>query len=150
MAEGTSLPQVLFNFFLSKVENASPKKKFNFTKTDLKNLKPNENIYVWMGHSSYLLQIDGKKILVDPVFSGSVSPLKITNKAFGGTDIYTANDIPELDYLVITHDHWDHLDYETVTKIRSKVKQVITGLGTGAHLESWDYEPIIITKVTYK
>ncbi len=42
-----------------------------------------------------------KKILVDPVFSGSVSPLKITNKAFGGTDIYTAEDIPELDYLVI-------------------------------------------------
>ena len=55
-----------------------------------------------MGHSSYFLQIEGKKILVDPVFSGSVSPLKITNKAFDGTDIYTANDIPELDYLVIT------------------------------------------------
>jgi hypothetical protein len=85
------MTQVLFNFFFSKVENASPKKKLHFTKTDLKNLKPNENIYVWMGHSSYFLQIEGKKILVDPVFSGSVSPLKITNKAFDGTDIYTAN-----------------------------------------------------------
>ena len=149
LAEGTSMTQVLFNFFFTKVENASPKKKFNFTKTDLKNLKPNENVYVWMGHSSYFLQIDGKKILVDPVFSGSVSPLKITNKAFEGTDIYTANDIPELDYLIITHDHWDHLDYETVTKIRSKVKQVITGLGTGAHLESWDYEPSKIIELDW-
>ncbi len=78
------MTQVLFNFFFLKLKSV-PKKKLHFTKTDLKNLKPNENIYVWMGHSSYFLQIDGKKILVDPVFSGSVSPLKITNKAFGGT-----------------------------------------------------------------
>ena len=71
------MPQVLFNFFFSKVENATPKKKFHFTKNRFnKILKPNENIYVWMGHSSYFLQIDGKKILVDPVFSGSVSLFK--------------------------------------------------------------------------
>ena len=149
LAEDTSMPKVLFNFFFSKVENATPKKKFHFTKTDLKNLNPKENFYVWMGHSSYFLQIDGKKILVDPVFSGSVSPLKFTNKAFDGTDIYTTEDIPELDYLVITHDHWDHLDYETVTKLRPKVKQVITGLGTGAHLESWDFEPSKIVELDW-
>ena len=62
LAEDTSMPKVLFNFFFSKVENATPKKKFHFTKTDLKNLNPTENFYVWMGHSSYFLQIDGKKI----------------------------------------------------------------------------------------
>jgi hypothetical protein len=142
-----SMPKVLYNFFFSKVENATPKKKFNFTKTDLKNLNPTENFYVWMGHSSYFLQIDGKKILVDPVFSGSVSPLKFTNKAFDGTDIYTTEDIPELDYLMITS--WDHLDYETVTKLLPKVKQVITGLGTGEHLESWGFEPSKIIELDW-
>ena len=140
LAEGTSMTQVLFNFFFSKVENAVPKKKLHFTKTDLKNLKPNENIYVWMGHSSYFIQIEGKKILVDPVFSGNASPVSFTTKAFPGTDLYSAEDIPELDYLIITHDHWDHLDYRTVTQLRSKVNKVITGLGTGEHLELWKYE----------
>lgn len=149
LTEGTSMPQVLYNFFFSKVENATPKKKFHFTKTDLKNLNPNENFYIWMGHSSYFLQIDGKKILVDPVFNGSVSPLKFTNKAFEGTDIYTTENIPELDYLIITHDHWDHLDYETVTKLLPKVKQVITGLGTGEHLEYWGYEPSKIIELDW-
>ncbi|GAB1356018.1 hypothetical protein MASR1M29_01850 [Cloacibacterium normanense] len=51
--------------------------------------------------------------------------------------------------MLITHDHWDHLDYETVTKLRPKVKQVITGLGTGVHLESWDYEPTKIIELDW-
>lgn len=141
LAEDTSMPEVLFRFLFSKNINVEPKQKFNFTKTDLKNLNPTENIYVWMGHSSYFIQIDGKKILVDPVFSGNASPLSFTTKAFNGTDIYTTDDIPELDYLIISHDHWDHLDYETVKKLNSKVKQVITGLGTGEHFEYWNYNP---------
>src|SRR5690606_1032338 len=50
----------------------------------------------------------------------------------------------EIDYLLITHDHWDHLDYKTVEKLREKVKTVICPLGVGAHLEHWDYDPAII------
>lgn len=141
LAEDTSMPKVMFRFLFGKNEHAKPKQNFNFTKTDLKNLDPAENIYVWMGHSSYFIQIDGKKILVDPVFSGNASPFSFTTKAFAGTDIYSTDDIPELDYLIISHDHWDHLDFETVTKLNQKVKQVITGLGTGEHLEYWNYDP---------
>lgn len=141
LAEDTSMPEVMFRFIFGKKENVTPKQKFNFTKTDLKNLNPNENLYIWMGHSSYYMQIDGKKILVDPVFSGSASPIPSTTKAFAGADLYTTDDIPELDYLIISHDHWDHLDYETIKKLNPKVKRVITGLGTGEHLEYWDYDP---------
>ncbi|MGA9212582.1 MBL fold metallo-hydrolase [Kaistella sp.] len=141
LAEDTSMPEVMFRFLFGKKENVTPKQKFNFTKTDLKNLNPDENIYVWMGHSSYFMQIDGKKILVDPVFSGNASPFSFTTKAFAGTNLYSTDDIPELDYLIISHDHWDHLDFETVTKLNPKVKQVITGLGTGEHLEYWNYNP---------
>jgi L-ascorbate metabolism protein UlaG (beta-lactamase superfamily) len=149
IAEGHSMPKVMFNFIFGKKENLKPSQKFKFNKTDLKNLKPTENVYVWMGHSSYFMQVDGKKILVDPVFSGNASPVTFTTKAFTGSDLYSADDIPELDYLIITHDHWDHLDYKTVTKLRPKVKQIITSLGTGEHLEYWKYDPKIIIELDW-
>lgn len=140
-AEGTSMPKVMLRFLFGKNGNLRPVQKFNFTKTDLKKLDPKENIYVWMGHSSYFMQLEGKRILVDPVFSGNASPVSFTTKSFAGTDLYTAEDMPLLDYLIITHDHWDHLEYKTVQKLIPQVKQVITGLGTGAHLEYWGYDP---------
>lgn len=149
LAEDASMPKVMYKFFFSKKEKVTPDKTFAFTKTDLKNLNPDENFYVWMGHSSYFLQIEGKKILVDPVLSGNASPLSFTTKAYSGTDVYSIDDIPELDYLIITHDHWDHLDYKTVKALRSKVKQVITGLGTGEHLEHWDFHHLKIIELDW-
>lgn len=117
-------------------------------KTDLINLERSVDVLVWFGHSSYFMQIDGKRILVDPVLSGSASPISFTTKSFHGTDIYTTEDIPGIDYLIITHDHWDHLDYETITKLRPKIRKVITGLGTGAHLEHWGFtEDLIIERI---
>lgn len=116
-------------------------------KTDLLNLKADQDILVWFGHSSYFMQLDGKRILVDPVFSGSASPLPFGTKAFKGTDVYTTEDLPEIDYLIITHDHWDHLDYETIKRLKAKVGLVICGLGVGAHFEYWGYD---MTKVIEK
>ena len=110
-------------------------------KTNLLKLDSERNILVWFGHSSYFMQIDGKKILVDPVFSGSASPFSFMVGSFPGTDIYTAEDLPAIDYLFITHDHWDHLDYQTVMKLKPRVGKVITGLGAGAHLEYWGFKP---------
>jgi L-ascorbate metabolism protein UlaG (beta-lactamase superfamily) len=106
------------------------------SRTDLFSLDPNDNLIVWMGHSSYYMQVDGKRFLVDPVFSGKA----LIVKAFKGSDIYTPKDIPPIDYLVISHDHWDHLDYKTVKALRSITGKVITGLGTGAHLEYWGFK----------
>ena len=82
------------------------------------------------------MQIDGRTFLVDPVFSGNASPLSFTTKSFKGSDIYTVPDLPNIDYLFISHDHWDHLDYKTILQLKPKVKKVITGLGVGAHLSS--------------
>lgn len=141
LAEGETMLKVMKKFFFDKKERNKPTDALPSQKTNLKNLSPDENAVVWFGHSSYFMQIDGKKILVDPVLSGSASPIPITTKSYAGSDVYTASDIPEIDYLFITHDHYDHLDYDTVVKIKSKVNLVITGLGTGAHLESWGYAP---------
>src|SRR5690554_374499 len=109
-------------------------------KTDLHTLSPNENTLVWFGHSSYFMQIDGKKILVDPVLSGSASPFSFVIKAFEGSNPYTPEDIPEIDYLFITHDHWDHTDYKTLMALKAKIGTVICGLGVGEHFEYWGFD----------
>lgn len=140
LTEGENIVSVLLDFLFTKKPRLKPIDSIPSMKTDLLNLDSGKDILVWFGHSSYFIQIDGKKILVDPVLSGSVSPISFTSKAFKGTDPYTTDDIPEIDYLFITHDHWDHLDYETVLKLKSKIKIVICGLGIGAHLEYWGFD----------
>lgn len=144
MTTDRSMVSSLWEFLVRKIPHAQPDKALPSQKTDLLKLDPKENTLVWFGHSSYFLQVDGKKFLVDPVFSGHASPFPFMVKAFEGSDIYTVEDMPEIDYLVITHDHYDHLDYKTVEKLKNKVKKVICGLGVGAHLESWGYDPKII------
>ena len=109
-------------------------------KTDLKALDITQDLLVWLGHSSYFVQLGGQRILIDPVFSANAAPVPLVNVAFDGTSIYTANDMPEIDLLLITHDHYDHLDYPSIQALRPKVKQVVTGLGVGAHFEAWGYD----------
>ncbi|WP_299820152.1 MBL fold metallo-hydrolase [uncultured Pontibacter sp.] len=139
LAEGYTYWGVLNDFFFRKKVNPVPTGNIPAIKTNLKNLPPNENLLVWFGHSSYLLQLDGKTILVDPVLSNHASPFSWMNKGFNGTDVYTVDDLPEIDYLLISHDHYDHLDFETISKLKGKVKNVICGLGVGAHFEKWGY-----------
>ena len=129
----------MLKFMFNSSKRLRPTGSLPSVRRNLHQLSPADNLLVWFGHSSYFLQVDGKRFLVDPVLSGRASPVSFTTKAFDGTDPYTVADIPDIDVLLITHDHWDHLDYETVTKIRPRVKKVICGLGVGAHLERWGY-----------
>ncbi len=143
LAEGVSYYKVMKEFFTDKSPRIKPTGILPSQKTNLLSLGADKNVMVWFGHSSYFLQIDGKKILVDPVMSGKASPINST-KSFKGTDVYTTDDIPEIDYLFISHDHWDHLDYATIVKLKPKIKKVITGLGTGMHFEHWGFEKNIL------
>ncbi|WP_026628339.1 MBL fold metallo-hydrolase [Dyadobacter alkalitolerans] len=140
LAEGSSYSKVLIKFFFGKSKYNIPGATIPSQKTDLLHLDPSENVLVWFGHSSYFMQIDGKTFLVDPVFSGSASPVHFTTPSFKGSDVYDVEDFPNIDYLMISHDHWDHLDYPTILKLKAKVKTVITGLGTGEHFERWGYK----------
>lgn len=144
LTNGANYYSILRDFFFNKSKRGKPSVVLPSKKTDLHALNPGRNILVWFGHSSYFMQVDGKKILVDPVFSGNASPLNFTTKSFAGSDIYTTDDIPEIDYLFISHDHWDHLDHDTILKLKPKVKKIITGLGTGAHLEHWGFDKRVI------
>ena len=140
LAEGYSMPKVMYDFLFAKKDPfLKPHRSVPTIHTDLKNLPKNEDIFIWMGHSSYYIQIDGISFLIDPVLSSYGSPFKFFNKAFAGSDLFKPKDIPNIDYLVITHDHYDHLDYPTIKAIQSKVDKVIMPLGVGAHFERWGY-----------
>lgn len=119
---------------LSKPIDITPTQPLQFTKTDLHSLDMNKNQLIWFWHSSYLIILDGKKILVDPVLSNHASPFPWVVTAFAWTSVYTADDFPEIDLLIITHDHRDHLDYKTLRSLQPKIKQVITWLWVWAHL----------------
>jgi L-ascorbate metabolism protein UlaG (beta-lactamase superfamily) len=144
MTEGVSFFKVLREFFFNKSKRLTPSQKIPGCKTDLFAIPPEENILVWFGHSSYYMQVDGKKILVDPVFSGNASPVSFTTRSYPGTDLYAPEDLPPVDYLFISHDHWDHLDYRTTIALKPKIKRIITGLGTAAHFEKWGFDTGII------
>lgn len=105
-------------------------------KTNLKTLPLTDNLLVWLGHSSYFMTLDGKRILVDPVLT-SEFPVSLMMKPFPGSDIYSPADIPPIDILIITHDHYDHLDYGTIRDIKDRLGLVICPLGVGEHLEYW-------------
>ncbi len=140
-AEDVSKWEMIRDGILKISKRKAPETSLPSVKTDLKNLNPEKDVLVWFGHSSYYMQIDGKKMLVDPVMSGHASPFSFMVKSFKGSEVYSPDDFPEIDYLFITHDHWDHLDYKTVLKLKPKVGKVITSLGTGAHLEHWGFAP---------
>lgn len=131
----------MYKFLVEDRSYLKPTAPLLTEKTDLKALDPKEDLIVWMGHSSFYLQLSGKRILVDPIFSGHASPFSFMVPSFPGSDVYTADDIPEIDLLLISHDHWDHLDYSTVTALSDKVKTVLCGLGVGEHFEYWGYDP---------
>lgn len=144
LTEGVSYYAVTKEFFFNEKKRVKPTDTIPHTKTNLLNLDPKEDVLVWFGHSFYYIQIDGKKILVDPVMSGAASPLSFTTPSFLGTDTYTTDDFPEIDYLFISHDHWDHVDHQTLQKLKPKIKKIITGLGTGEHFEYWGFDKNII------
>lgn len=149
LAEGFTWGRVLYAQLFKKAPRKKPASPLPSVKTDLLQLLRSQDVLVWFGHSSYFMQVDGMRILVDPVFSGNASPIPGTNRSFEGTDIYTADDLPPIDYLFITHDHYDHLDYETVLRLKNKTRKIICGLGVGSHLEYWGFDPSAITELDW-
>ncbi len=136
-------------FMSQKKIRLAPEAPLPVTRTDVKTLNAKTDLLIWLGHSSYYFQLNGRKFLVDPVFSSYASPLSFINKAYAGTTVYSAEDFADIDYLIITHDHWDHLDYKSVMDLKAKVKHVVCGLGVGQHFERWGYEDSVICELDW-
>ena len=135
-------------FMADKDSVRIPQAPIEAVQTDLKALPADEDWLVWFGHSSYLFCLNGKRYLVDPLLKMEF-PASVMMKPFAGTDIYTPDDMPEIDYLIITHEHWDHLDNATLRDLRPKVKQVVCPLGVGEYLEYWKYDKAIISELDW-
>ena len=128
-------------FLTMSVPNLKPSGPLPTEKVNLKLLSSTQNLIVWLGHSSYYMQLAGKRILIDPVMSGYGAPVPFANRAFAGTDVYKTSDIPDIDVLVISHEHWDHLDYDTIMNLKSRIKTVVCPLGVGEYFEQWGFAP---------
>lgn len=148
MTENTSMFKMTVKFF-GKQEGRLPSFDIPFLKNDLSKTDAGRCTVTWFGHSSYLLQYKNYNVLVDPVLCGYAAPFPFLGRSFRGTNVYSPKDLPEIDLLIITHDHYDHLDYQTVTSLRSKVKQVVTPIGVGAHLVYWGYDQGRITELDW-
>jgi len=113
--------------------------------TKLPELKPDLSVFlqqdsdlrvIWFGHSSFMLNIDGIIVLVDPVFTNSSFPVNIMNKRFQ-PPVLKLNELPVIDYILISHDHYDHLDMKSVKYFIDKKARFVVPLGVGSHLKSW-------------
>jgi len=140
LTEGYTMGKVMKEFLFGKKIDVKPNNPVPHQTIDFSNLDRSTDAYYWFGHSSYMLILDQQIFLIDPVLTKNAAPVLHSNKAFAGTTFIDIAQLPTIDYLIITHDHYDHLDYTTIKKIRNKVKQVVCGLGVGSHFEHWNYK----------
>ena len=139
-----------WEFLSAKRENARPQQPLPLVPTDLASLPLQQDTMIWLGHSSWYLQLSGKRILIDPVFSSYAAPFAFLNKAFDGNYPWQAANMPEIDLLIISHDHYDHLDYATIKGLMPKVKRAVVPLGVGSHLRYWGMKDEIITEADWQ
>ena len=107
----------------------------------------------WMGHSTMLLEIDGMTILTDPVWSDRASFVSFAGPKRFYPPTLTLNDLPPLDAVLLSHDHYDHLDRATIEKFASLLRgtktRFIVSLGMRKHLEGWGIAPQTITELNW-
>jgi L-ascorbate metabolism protein UlaG (beta-lactamase superfamily) len=91
----------------------------------------------WLGHSSVVLEIDGRRVLIDPIFGRRASPLEWMGPTRWYPPPLPLAELPPLDAVLISHDHYDHLDHDTITALADGNVPFVVPLGLGAHLTRW-------------
>ena len=103
----------------------------------------------WLGHSTVLLELDGRRVLTDPVFGARVSPVSFAGPKRFHPVPATIDELPALDAVLVSHDHFDHLCRSTIESIARLRVPVVTALGVGKHLEAFGVEPARITELDW-
>jgi L-ascorbate metabolism protein UlaG (beta-lactamase superfamily) len=94
--------------------------------------------FIWYGHSVVLMRWMNKTILIDPMLGPNASPIApFATKRFSENSLTLIDQFPEIDLLLMTHDHYDHLDLDSINKLKLKTKKWFVALGVGRHLEAW-------------
>lgn len=139
-------------FFFEKVENGRPKQDLKVQKLDSAQVANyhQDTRLVWYSHSAFLLQIDGKNLLLDPMFSEVAAPHPLLGgKRFNKELPLEIRKLPKIDAIVFSHDHYDHLDYESVIQLKDKTEHFFVPLGVGVHLEAWGVPTEKITEMDW-
>jgi L-ascorbate metabolism protein UlaG (beta-lactamase superfamily) len=103
----------------------------------------------WLGHSTLLLEIDGVRVLTDPVWAKYAGPTRVMGQRRFFPPPLPLEELPDVDVVAISHDHYDHLDYPTIRHLASTRAVFVTALGVGAHLEAWGVAPDRITELDW-
>ena len=143
---GSDEPNFLFNSNQTKPDGLLPEDR----NPNLVAFQQSDKVmkFIWLGHSTILLSIDGKVILIDPIFSDHAAPIPIAAKRFQPPAIQL-DDLPPIDHIIISHDHYDHLDMETVKYFIGKDISFLAPLGVGAHLRHWGVKDEHITELDW-
>lgn len=132
--------------FLNPVEGKNPIQPLPTVPLNTAQLK--NGSVVWFGHSTVLFQTDGKLFITDPVFHAA-SPLPMGGKPFAMTHAHTVAELPPIDGVLISHDHYDHLDYQAIQEIDAKTAHFYVPLGVKAHLQRWGVAEHKITEMDW-
>ncbi len=143
MAEGSTWNYINKRFFAERIDpepiGALPLK--TVLRSDWTNMDSEKLFFAWLGHSSILIAVDGKMVLVDPVLENRASPYTwVGPKRFHPAPV-AVEGLPPIDVVVITHDHYDHLEEPTIKRLDSKSGQFLVPLGIGELIEDWGIAP---------
>ena len=137
----------------SEANDRNPAGPIPVSAIDWNKIKSENNSLTWFGHSAFLLSIDNKKLLIDPMLSPVASPVSFVGiKRYEYSEdimLHLIDEMPPIDAVFITHDHYDHLDYQSIVKLNSKVSHFFVPLGVGAHLVRWGIPKEKITELNW-
>lgn len=104
----------------------------------------------WFGHSAFLLEINGKVILIDPMLGERAAPFSWMGPRRYSDELPIAIEkLPKIDAIILSHDHYDHLDYGSILKLKDKTSRFYTALGVGNHLVRWGVKPEMIEELNW-
>ncbi|MFK7899862.1 MAG: MBL fold metallo-hydrolase [Cyclobacteriaceae bacterium] len=136
-----------------KAPNRSPQQEIKVDKIDSLTIENHEKTVTqltWFGHSAFLLEIEDKKILLDPMLGDTPAPHPLLGtKRYSKELPIEIEKLPFIDAVIFSHDHYDHLDYESVQKLKGKVNHYYTPLGVGNHLVGWSVEKEKISELNW-
>lgn len=131
------IPRIIYKQ-LTNVAKRAPQKPIEVDTPSFDLFMEKDFSMVWFGHSVILMRIAGKTLLIDPMFGPTAAPIMPGGpKRFSPQMLDMIDKLPEIDLVLFTHDHYDHLDLESVLKIKGKVGQYFVALGVARHLEAW-------------
>lgn len=144
-------PRIIYKQ-LSNRQAQYPERPLEVLSFDLEKFQsnPDQNKFIWYGHSAILMNLHGKTVMIDPMLGPDTTPIApMPTKRFSENTIELITDFPTIDLVLITHDHYDHLDFDSIKQLISKTKQYFVAMGVKRHLVNWGVDPDLVTELDW-